>query len=161
MISYKLSILKTFMNDLLAGDTFDHFLLTEASIHTSTTFTLDGHINAPYYSSEEFESIPEKHIASWGSLKPYCYMVMKGRKLPVRFKIILLCPPDLLDKILKESGLTVDTSEINGLFLNIRFENNILTLTSGISLQTFTLDKTLDSLWDNYLRSLLGKYEYE
>ncbi|WP_178138518.1 DUF5721 family protein [Parasporobacterium paucivorans] len=147
------------MNDLLAGDTFDRFQITEASIQTGCTFTIDGHINSSFYSSEESEGLSARLISTWETVKPFCYMAMKGKKLPVRFKIILLAPDDLAQLLLSESGLAMELSEINGFFMNIKYEGGVLGIITGTSLNTFTLDKTLDKLWDGYVRSLLEPYD--
>ena len=45
MIALQVTSVKTLMNQLLAGDTFDIFLLEEAIISTANTYTIDGHIN--------------------------------------------------------------------------------------------------------------------
>ena len=42
MLALKITDLKTFTNSLFIGDTFDRFWLTEASITTSSVFTIDG-----------------------------------------------------------------------------------------------------------------------
>jgi len=42
MTALKISNVKEFMNILLLSETFDHFLLSEASITTFATMILDG-----------------------------------------------------------------------------------------------------------------------
>ena len=51
--------IKSFMNSLLVGDTFDKFLLEEASITTFNTFTIDGHIQKDFYSEDELTTLPD------------------------------------------------------------------------------------------------------
>ena len=41
------------MNHLLVADTFDPFLLEEATISTALTVTIDGHINKDFYPADE------------------------------------------------------------------------------------------------------------
>lgn len=42
MLALKINDVKSFMNQLLIGDTFDSFSLVEASITTFSNFTIDG-----------------------------------------------------------------------------------------------------------------------
>ena len=53
MLALHITSMKTFMNQLLAGDAFDCFLLEEAIISTANTYTIDGHINVDFYPMEE------------------------------------------------------------------------------------------------------------
>lgn len=45
MLALKINDVKSFMNQLLIGDTFDSFSLVEASITTFSNFTIDGKIH--------------------------------------------------------------------------------------------------------------------
>ena len=49
--------------------------------------------------------------------------------------------------------------EINGLFMNLRYEKENLNIITGTSIKTFTLDKTLDQVWDGYVKDFLKYYE--
>ena len=53
MIALSLPEIKDFMNKLLCTDTFGHFLLKEAVILGSVTWSLDGTIQPDFYSSDE------------------------------------------------------------------------------------------------------------
>ena len=44
MIALELTDIKTFMNKLLRTEVFDHFLLQEAMITSSATYTINGQI---------------------------------------------------------------------------------------------------------------------
>lgn len=55
MISLQLTDIKNFMNQLLRGEIFDHFLMPEAVISQDITFTIDGHLKKDYFSREELE----------------------------------------------------------------------------------------------------------
>ena len=50
MIALQITSMKNFMNHLLVADTFDPFLLEEATVSTALTVTIDGHINKDFYS---------------------------------------------------------------------------------------------------------------
>ena len=49
MIALQITSMKNFMNHLLVADTFDPFLLEEATVSTALTVTIDGHINKDFY----------------------------------------------------------------------------------------------------------------
>ena len=53
MIALPIKHVKDFMNKLLLQDTFDRFLVSEASITTFTTFSIDGQLHADFYDTEK------------------------------------------------------------------------------------------------------------
>ena len=71
-------------------------------------------------------------------------------------KIILMLPKASVESIVEKSKLNIKPSNINGLFLNFKFENDELICTTGSSLNIFTLDKSLDSLWGEMARDFLN-----
>lgn len=48
MKAYQIKDIKNFMGRLLGSDSFDSFLLAEASITTYNTFIIDGHIEKAF-----------------------------------------------------------------------------------------------------------------
>lgn len=148
MIALQITDIKNFMSKLLIQDLFDHFLTSEVSITTYNTFHIDGHINKDYYSSEEIEELGGLTLSTWKSLKPICYDLIKGTKTPLRFKIIFLLSPENIEKILKDGATGYTQGDINGLFINIKYDENTLTCITGTSLKLFTLDKSLEEYWD-------------
>ena len=55
MLALNIPELKNFMNQLLCSDTFDHFLLKEATIQKDAVWNFDGTVTPDFYSSEELE----------------------------------------------------------------------------------------------------------
>ena len=47
--------------------------------------------------------------------------------------------------------------QVGGLFLNIHYENQHLSCVTGLSLNQFTLDKTLEREWDESIRTFCEK----
>jgi hypothetical protein len=78
--------IKKFMNCLLVGDTFDKFLLEEASITTFNTFTIDGHVQSDFYSEEELASLADSTLSSWANIKPICFNLIKGNSFHLDLK---------------------------------------------------------------------------
>ena len=55
MLALNIPELKNFMNQLLCSDTFDHFLLKEATIQKDAIWNFDGTITSDFYSEDELE----------------------------------------------------------------------------------------------------------
>ena len=66
---------------------------------------------------------------------------------------------DLADKaketFLAERQTGFSPSEVNGLYLNIRYEDRLLSCVTGTSVSRFTLDKTLEHKWDGAVKEFL------
>lgn len=160
MISLKLTDKKSFMNQLLRGEIFDHFLMPEAVIAQDYTFSIDGHLKEEYYTREELEekNLTLGDILPYSYIRPTLYQLIRGKKTPVYFKFVLMLSPINLGKTLalSESGLTF--ADVAGMFINITYQNGSLTITTGISYKTFTTDKTLDHEWDKMVKKFLSQH---
>ncbi|MFU0828686.1 MAG: Type VII secretion protein EssB [Lachnoclostridium sp.] len=159
MVSLKVIDIKSFMSSLLIQNVFDNFLLSELNIKTFNSFQISGILNEEYYSKDELEVLEGRKYSLWSEIKPIAYSLIKGHKLPLSIKIILLLSPSNTQKVLAKSGAAVQLSDINGLFLNIRFEKGELHLITGISTKSFSLDKTLERAWDDDVKLFLKHYE--
>lgn len=159
MVALKIEDIKGFTKKLFIGDVFDIFLLREATIVTFNTFSIDGHIRQGYYTEQELEENKIEELSSWSVIKPICFSLIKGKKLPGSFQITLQLSPEQVEKFLIHSqvGLTVD--QVNGICMNIRYEDNVLYCVSGTSLNIFTLDRAIDIEWDEALRLFLRQQE--
>ena len=82
------------MNHLLVADTFDPFLLEEATISTALTVTIDGHINKDFYPADERgeDCIPWE-LQSFSKIKGLCFDLIKGKHTPLYFKFVLHMHP--------------------------------------------------------------------
>ena len=154
MIALQITSLKIFMNQLLAGDAFDIFLLEGATVSTANTYTIDGHINPEFYSPEErtSENIPYP-LKPWSELKGMCFNLMKGKHTPLYFKFVLHMQPDKAAAMLTKAQ--VDPDIIRALVLTIRYDGEKTVLTTGCAYQTFTMDKSADTAWDKALKKYL------
>lgn len=155
MIALRIEDIKQFTSRLFVGDTFDQFLVKEASVITFNTFTIDGSIRPGYYSEEELEEGKIGQYSSWGHIKPFCFSLIKGKKLPESFRIVLMLPPEGTKQFLDSRHIALEAGQVRGLYLNIRYEEQRLTCVSGTSLSFFTMDKTLDEEWDQMLKDFL------
>lgn len=157
MNAIKIDDIKTFMNKLLLKDDFDSFLLEEASITTYNTFTIDGHIMKAFYTNEEFDELESNTLSYWKAIKPICFELIKGKKLPIKFKLVFKLDNKGISKLLSESNLPFNEDEIAGLYFNIKYENNSLACITATSTTTFTLDKSLEKLWDEWMEKYINQ----
>lgn len=148
MISLKLPELKQAADKLFAKEDFDYFLVREISITTGTSFHIDGRLHKEFYTEEEIAEMRSPVYADWKQLRPVCYQLIKGKKLPLSFQITLSLSPDNIDKFSARYHLPYDSGQITGLYLHFRYENKVLTLSTGTSMNVFTLDKSLEHAWD-------------
>lgn len=163
MIALKIKNIKQFMGKLLASDTFDVFMLEEASISTYNTFMIDGHQNRDFYTTEEWEDreLRPYDFSTWKQIRPICYSLIKGTKTPSAFKFILHLIPEHVLAILEKSDTSVTSEQLKALVLTIKYDGTSLTLITGTAFHSFVMDKSVDSVWDSAIRKFLDKREIE
>lgn len=157
MISVNLLSTKNIMGALLIQEHFDDFYVEDVTISTFNTFTLDGHINKDFYTTEEISNMENglPVFSSWKDIRPICFQLIKGKKTPVSFKFVLHANEDLISKICEQPEVTIQKNLVKGLILNIRYEEGKVTIITACSYNTFVMDKSLDPAWDKYLPKLL------
>ena len=157
MLALQITSMKAFMNELLTGETFDIFLLEEASLATTVTYQIDGHINMDFYPMAERtpELIPYEY-QPWSEIKGLCFNLIKGKHTPLSFKFVLQLKPDKMNAMLEKEKLSADDLRLKSLVLTIRFDGGKAVMTTGSSYQTFVMDKTADVIWDRQLCKYLA-----
>jgi hypothetical protein len=148
MIGLSILDIKNFMAGILTGTMFDKFYLRDGEIQTFTEFHLGGYLNRPYFDSEEWEALEGRELCLWSEVKPIAFQLIKGHKLPVRFKLVFQLSNENTRWLLDKYHLPVQPEDIGGLFMNITYEKQKLICTSGLSYKTFVMDKTLEQCWD-------------
>lgn len=161
LIALQIVDTKDFTSKLFLQEVFDSFWMVEGSIRTHSTFLLDGHLNHEFYSTDELEEqqMKEQPYVAWRTLRPLCFDLIKGKKTPLSFKFSFRLSTSNTEKLLQQSGIALSVSDINGLFLNIRYQEGKVLLTTGTSLRLFTLDKSLDYAWDTMVQRFLKQKE--
>lgn len=122
MRAFQIQDVKSFMSHLLLSNTFDHFLLTEASITTFNTFFIDGHLHKDYFSSDEAEMAELTTYSYWEQLRPFALSLIKGKKTPLAMKIVFSLAPKNVEKLILQNHLSIRPEEIGGLFLNVLYD---------------------------------------
>ncbi|HHV10085.1 MAG TPA: hypothetical protein GXX75_07390 [Clostridiales bacterium] len=155
MISLNMVEVKVFMSKLLAGNSFDAFLLREMELQTFTGFTITGQLNEAFFSKDEMELREEQKSVVWGDVRQIAFSMIKGNKTPLSLKIVFQLPRNQCEALLDSIGTGLRLEEIGGLYLNIRFEKGKLRVITGTAIKTFTLDKTLEQEWDRRVKEIL------
>lgn len=159
MLALKISSMKTFMNHLLVADTFDNFLLAEATISTANTYQIDGHINKEFYATDELTdaaALPYD-FTPWQDMKPLCFNLIKGKRTPLFFKFVLHLKPEQVGKLMAAGNSSVSPDEIKALVLTIKYDGTQAVLTTGSAFHTFLMSKEPDILWDKALQQFLAR----
>lgn len=157
MVALNMEDLKSFTSRLFVGETFDGWLVREVSIVTFNTFTIDGHIRQGYYSEEELEEYQIEELSAWKVLKPFCYSLIRGKKLPESFLITFQLSPADTAEFLTYAQLDFTAEQVNALYLNVRYESGRLRCVTGTSLNLFTLDRQIEIEWDEAVRQYLRR----
>lgn len=162
MIALEIKGTKNVMNALLRSEQFDSFLVEEAVITTFNTFHIDGHLVKAFYSSEELEELEKNQKSTtfsyWSEIRPVCFQLIKGKKTPVSFKVVLHAAPQLIEKIAANPECGVAANLIRSLVLNIRYDSGKVSCITGSAFTTFVMDKSVERLWDIYVRQLLSGF---
>ncbi len=160
MLALQITNLKSFMNSLLAGDLFDIFLLEKATIATASTYTIDGRINKDFYSAEELTQNPLMHdFAAWADMKAVCFQLIKGKRTPLHFQLVLHLMPKHIISILEKGNASIEKNLVKAFIVTIRYDGSRATLYTGTSLTTFLPDKEPERLWDAAFKQYLYKKE--
>ncbi len=145
MLALNIVNTKEFMQYLFKDIIFDNLETREIKINTFVNFEINGTINKDFFNQEEIE----KKYCLWSEIKPYVFNIIKGKKLPKYIKIILS---------VREKNIPIISNNASSLFLNITFENNKILCITGSSQKTFSLDKSYQYNWDEYITNFFKKF---
>ena len=152
MIAFHIPERKDFTSKLFLQNTFDSFLVAQASFTTGFSVSIDGSLHKDYFTDAQWESMEQHDLARWSLLKPLCFQIIKGSRLPEQFKIVFVLSRANTEKLLAGSGLSFSAEQVGGLFLNILYEQGNLICTTGVSFTSFVMDKTLEHAWDDMVK---------
>ena len=146
MLSFGIYDTKTFMALLLKSNTFDSFDFRQGDITTFASFSIDGTRNPDFYPAERLEEGLSRFV-SWEEMRPYVFQAVKGSTLPKSIKLVFSLSEEKMKNLPNASAA----------FLNILFRDNVLTCTTAISQKTFSLDKSEEKLWEEYVLKFFKK----
>ena len=161
MIALQIQDVKDFMGKLLLQHTFDAFLVVEGSITTYNTFHIDGRLHPDYYTAEEQEALKTslRSFSLWQALKTFCLELIKGKRTPLSFRFTFRLSRENTEKLLAQTGSSFSLEQVDGLLLNLRYDETGLVCTTGTSLKLFTMDKSLEHAWDQMVQKFLLSQE--
>jgi len=143
MLALKIEDIRDFMSQMLKKDTFDAFEARDVKITTFTDFDISCDINKDFYPDPK--EAPAHCL--WSDIKPFVFEIVKGKSLPRFMKIVFAADTSLMESLSPNASV---------FYINISFENSALTLTTGCGMKTFTLDKSAELKWDEYIKEFLN-----
>lgn len=145
MISLLINDQKDFSRKLFLAEVFDSFLVPDAEFVTdySAEFHSGGAI---------FAEVPP---VCWSALRPVAFQIIKGSRLPRRFRIVLRRTDEEAAAAARDIGFRFEENDIPSLFFNIRYDGSRMTVTTGSSQKAFNPDRSLDHAWDQAAREFL------
>ena len=163
MIAVEITDIKDFMNKLLRTEIFDHFLLQEAMITSSVTFTINGQITKGFFTDEELDSLHLNgcRFLPFSMLKGNCFDLIKGKKTPSAFRFVFLLSPSNMEKTIASVDSSYKSSDVTGMYINLKYQNQLLSLTTGIAYNVFSTDKALENEWDKLVIRFLKQHEID
>ena len=137
MLALELSddLVKGFMGRLLKEDIFCDFKVRSVDILAKNRFSLDGEISGG----------DGKDYSMWSEVRPLVFEIVKQMGKPSVFKIVLSH---------KEPHAIHENA--SALFLNLMYENGKVSFTTATSQKAFSLEKTLNSTWDEWMRKFFS-----
>lgn len=144
MIAFSLTNIKEFMSQLLLSETFDSFAFIEGEIVTFNTFRIDGFLQKEFFDTEE--PLPEYSL--WKNVRDYCFSLIRGKRTPLSFRFVFSLSRKNIEKLTAQNVPSLDPDTVQGLYLNIHYDGARLTCVTGTSFKTFTMDKSLERIWD-------------
>lgn len=163
MISHTITNLKLLMSDLLVKDVFHVFLLREAALTTYCSLYLDGACHRDFYDTGEGKEPGEKYASEeefvpWEKVRPLCYSFIKGKQLPLKMNFVFHAPGELMRELLKKEAKDFPPELAGGLAFTLRYERGKAAVTTGLALNGFTMDRSLERAWDKYMTGFLEPY---
>ena len=161
MLALKITDQKDFTNKLFLGETFDSFWLNQAEIITSNVFSIDGRLQTDFFDNDEQDFLASSHrtFSLWKEVKPFCYSIIRGKRAPLSFKIVLQFSPNKAIALLQNSAISISPELVTGLYLNLQYKNKTLLCTTGTSIKTFLPGKELDHIWEQYIADFFHRNE--
>lgn len=154
MLSLNLTDVKDFTSHLFLKDTFDSFSFIEGEIVTFNTFRIDGYIQKEFF--DNAEELPE--YSHWKNVREYCFSLIRGKRTPLSFRFVLSLSPKNIERLTAQNASTIKAGDVRGLYLNLHFDSQKLSCVTGTSFQTFTLDKSLEHVWDEMVQRFFRQH---
>ena len=94
-------------------------------------------------------------------MREFCFSLIKGKKTPLGFHFVFSLAPKNITRLIEQKELTLNPSDVQGLYLNLRYDGIHLSCVTGTSFKSFTMDKTLEHEWDEMVKRFFLKKEID
>jgi len=147
-----------FMGSLFVKDWLDAMEVVEAEITTFFHIKMDGRRRFEWYDSAEQEQNSGQfgEFITWKEYKQQAYQIIKGKKVPSLFRLVLRMPKKGMERLASVS-MDLLPSDIQGAYLNIKYEKKQLSIVTGVSITKFSMDKSIEREWDMQVEAQLKK----
>ncbi|MCR4946336.1 MAG: DUF5721 family protein [Lachnospiraceae bacterium] len=139
MRAFEIENSREFMNSLFTKGSYDDFLVLEADISAAVDIHMNGRINTGFYDED---TAPKTEYIRYGDVREKLLALIKGDRPPLAVKLVLFHP-------------AADNAVIEGGCINIIFSSGKAKVTSAVSRKTFSMDRTDEKSWDEYVEKLL------
>ena len=149
--------IKQFMHVLLQTPFFDSYDLVSATIRTDMDYEINGKWNHSFFDEAEIDSnkLSDHTYLPWQLAKDKILMLIRGKKTPTVMKLVFKLNNNALSTMLNDSAHNNNPGDIEGVYLNILFQEQKLNITCSVSYKIFSLDKSLEQeIWNNLIESL-------
>ena len=156
---FEIKNIRELMLNLLTRDTFDGFTVSEVTVRTFVTYTIDGTFQKDFFTKEEQESdgFQKEVFASYASVRKFLFEIIKGKRTPTYMKIVFHAPAVLITDLIEKSASTLARDDVNSLSLTVSYQNGAATILTGTNYRVFSADRSLDEEWDSFLERFLTK----
>lgn len=168
MLALHIQDIHDFMQKLLTPGVFDTFELVRCTIKTHAVFSIDGTAQTDWIDQSDQEMTKDTAVSDtlhtnqghqryvmWKEFISPVRNILSGKKKPSMLQIVFRLADYNTKKITDLLGDDYTMEMIDGLYLNISYTYNgtqeNLLCTTGTSIRTFTLDKTLAHTWDDMI----------
>ena len=162
MKAIEIDNVKKMVEMLLSSDFFGNMLLYKAEVKGAYDISMDGNINKDFYDSDDLyvheKEIREGYI-SWANSRNLFYQSLRGKNLPLSFNIMLMVPKSDIESVIKNSNAEIDTSDVSSLSLNVIYDREKMIVTSGTSMKFFTMDRSIEVIWDDIVQNTFNNLE--
>lgn len=157
MQAIEISDIKPFMQLLFRSGQLDAYELVSADIRTDMTYSLDGHVNTAFFSTDELDelSLAHRQYLPWAMAKEKVFDIIRGKKTPSMLKLVLRASAPQAESFMNSTNSSLNSNDIDGFFVNILFQDKKLNVICGISYRIFTMDKELESEFSENFITLL------
>lgn len=147
---------KPFMQFLLQPGQLDAYDFVSGEIHMDMKYTLDGHLNSAFFTTDELEilQLTQSTYLPWCMVREKVFQLIKGKKTPSFMKIVLRLSQLDMEEFLRQNT-RFSIHDIDGMFVNITFREQKLNVICGISYKIFSMDKELEKDFSSHFATLL------